>query len=519
MSPDIPEGSGPLVEVDDLWVSLGGTRILRGVDATMDRGRFVGLVGPNGAGKTTLLRTITGAITPDSGSITVAGERIGDLSSKATSRLVTTVPQDTTVAFEFDVRTVVGMGRHPHRSRIGGWTNADTAAVERALDRTDTQRFADRVVTTLSGGERQRVLLARALAQETPVLLLDEPTGSLDINHQVRTLELVRDLVAGGRTVIAAIHDLDLAARYCDHLLLLSGGDVVADGTPASVLTESAVGEAFDARATIARHPVTGAVSVTALPDDHERETDAGRVHVVGDDAAVRHLYTLDAAGFEVSVGAVNEGSAVAETARSLGIDTVTVDIEDHEYVDIVGDAASKATLREAGVERADAIIVGLPDDSSSLLTTVLARSLNPDIEILTRVSDTDATGKALSGGADYVLPVLRVSARMVARELRWEDVLAPASQIRIVRVSASPFAGSTLAESGIYETTGCRVIAVEDDGGTSATVVRIGRSPARSASRSSAPTSRSGDSASASASRRRNRGSEVLVGSHEPAT
>ena len=212
-------------------------------------------------------------------------------------------------------------------------------------------------------------------------------------------------------------------------------------------------------------------------------------------------------------------GKAARSVVDDAGIDTVTVDIEDHEYVDIVGDAASKATLREAGVERADAIIVGLPDDSSSLLTTVLARSLNPDIEILTRVSDTDATGKALSGGADYVLPVLRVSARMVARELRWEDVLAPASQIRIVRVSASPFAGSTLAESGIYETTGCRVIAVEDDGGTSATVVRIGRSPARSASRSSAPTSRSGDSASASASRRRNRGSEVLVGSHEPAT
>ena len=180
--------------------------------------------------------------------------------------------------------------------------------------------------TTLSGGERQRVLLARALAQETPVLLLDEPTGSLDINHQVRTLELVRDLVAGGRTVIAAIHDLDLAARYCDHLVLLSDGEVVADGTPGSVLTESAVGEAFDARATIARHPVTGAVSVTALPDDdHERERDAGRVHVVGDDAVVRHLYTLDAAGFEVSVGAVNEGSALAEAARSLGLDTVTV--------------------------------------------------------------------------------------------------------------------------------------------------------------------------------------------------
>lgn len=352
MSPDITEGNGPLVDIDDLWMSLGGATVLRGVDATVDRGRFVGLVGPNGAGKTTLLRTIAGAITPDTGSITVAGERLHGLSSKATSRLVTTVPQDTTVAFEFDVRTVVGMGRHPHRSRLGAWTDADTAAVERALDRTDTQQFADRVVTTLSGGERQRVLLARALAQETPVLLLDEPTGSLDINHQVRTLELVRELVAGGRTVIAAIHDLDLAARYCDQLVLLCDGEVVASGAPASVLTESAVGEAFDARATVARHPVTGSVSVTALPDEgHGRESATDRVHVVGDDAAVRHLYALDAAGFEVSVGAVNEGTAVAEAARSLGLDTVTVP----PFAGVDTETRAAVTRR---IEAADCVVV-----------------------------------------------------------------------------------------------------------------------------------------------------------------
>ena len=352
MSPDIPAGDGPLVGIDDLWVTLGGTTVLRGVDAAVGRGRFVGLVGPNGAGKTTLLRTIAGAITPESGSVTVTGERIHDRSSKATSRLVTTVSQDTSVAFEFDVRTVVGMGRHPHRSRIGRWTEADTAAVEAALDRTDTRQFEDRMVTTLSGGERQRVLLARALAQETPVLLLDEPTGSLDINHQVRTLELVRELVAGGRTVIAAIHDLDLAARYCDQLVLLSGGDVVAEGVPASVLTESAVREAFDARATVTRHPVTGSVSVTALPaEPHDRESDIGHVHVVGDDAAVRYLYALDAAGFEVSVGAVNEGSAIAEAARSLGIDIVTVP----PFAGVDTETQTAVTRR---IEAADCVLV-----------------------------------------------------------------------------------------------------------------------------------------------------------------
>ncbi|MEF8856670.1 MAG: NAD-binding protein, partial [Haloplanus sp.] len=172
-----------------------------------------------------------------------------------------------------------------------------------------------------------------------------------------------------------------------------------------------------------------------------------------------------------VIAGQGEVGKAARNVVDEAGIDAVTIDIEEREGVDIVADAASKATLREADVGRADAIIVGLPDDSSSLLTTVLARSLNPDIEILVRVSDTDATGKALSAGADYVLSVPRVSARMVARELRGEDVLAPASQIRIVRVSAEPFAGTTLADSGISERTDCRVIAVEGGSGPASMV------------------------------------------------
>jgi iron complex transport system ATP-binding protein len=256
-----------LLRIEGLRVRLGGATVLDAVDATAERGRFVGVVGPNGAGKTTLLRAIAGAITPDAGRVTVDGQRIHNLSSKAASRLVASVPQDSTVAFEFDVRTVVEMGRNPHRSRFGGWTDSDAAAVERALDRTDTRQFADRGITTLSGGERQRVLLARALAQDAPLLLLDEPTGSLDINHQVRTLELVSDLVSEGRTAIAAIHDLDLAARYCDELVLLSEGRVVAAGPPEEVLTESAIRDAFGADVVVSENPVTETVSVTALGD------------------------------------------------------------------------------------------------------------------------------------------------------------------------------------------------------------------------------------------------------------
>ncbi|MFB6089715.1 MAG: TrkA family potassium uptake protein [Halobellus sp.] len=164
-------------------------------------------------------------------------------------------------------------------------------------------------------------------------------------------------------------------------------------------------------------------------------------------------------------------GQAAAARVREAGVETVTIDHREREGVDVVGDATEKETLREAGIESADAIIVGLPDDAAVLLTTVVARSLNPDVEILVRMTDTDATRKALNGGADYVLSVPRISARMVARELGGEDVLEPASQIRLVRASAAPFAGETLAGSGIYETTGCRVVAVEDETGLSSAV------------------------------------------------
>lgn len=172
-----------------------------------------------------------------------------------------------------------------------------------------------------------------------------------------------------------------------------------------------------------------------------------------------------------VVAGLGEVGAAAHEALVDAGLAVTTIDRDDGDGVDVVGDASDEETLRAAGIESADAVIVGLPDDSAALLTTVVARALNPEIEILVRVSDTDATQKALSGGADYVLSVPRVSARMVARELRGEDILTPATQIRLLRVPATPLADTTLAESGVYEQTGCRVIAVEDDDGFVATV------------------------------------------------
>ncbi|WP_251330179.1 ATP-binding cassette domain-containing protein [Haloplanus pelagicus] len=341
------------IDVDGVSVDFGGVPVLDGVSTSVERGTFVGLVGPNGAGKTTLLRTINGALVPDSGTVTVAGERLADLSSRAASRHVATVPQSTASTFDFDVRRIVAMGRTPHVARLGSRTPADRRAVEAAMERTAITDLADRPVTDVSGGERQRVFLARALAQDTPVLLLDEPTSDLDVTHQVRTLELVSALVDEGRTVVAAIHDLDLAARYCDELRLLADGAVRAAGPPESVLTAEAVETAFGGRATVTTHPVTGTATVTAFGDGGDGVGDAsGRIHVVaGGDAATPFLHRLHDAGFDLSVGAVGAADPDADTARSLGADLVTV--PPYAPVDDEAEAAVEERIR-----RADAVVV-----------------------------------------------------------------------------------------------------------------------------------------------------------------
>ncbi|GAA0674889.1 ATP-binding cassette domain-containing protein [Natronoarchaeum mannanilyticum] len=319
---DAAESADPTIGVEDVSLSLGDVPVLSGVSLDVAPGELVGVVGPNGAGKTTLLRAISGVLAPDEGRVLVDGDEVHELSSGAASRRVAVVPQDTAVSFSFDVREIVAMARHPHRSRFSPASAEDRRAVESALERTGVAELADRSIDEVSGGERQRALLARAVAQETPALLLDEPTASLDVNHQVETLEMVRSLVDDGTAAVAAIHDLDLAARYCDRLAILAGGEFLAVGPPEDVLTESAVAAAFDVRSVVDRNPATGAVSVTALPD--RAPPRGARVHVAGaGEAAAETLVALDDAGFDLSIGPLPEGDVAAATARSLGADMV----------------------------------------------------------------------------------------------------------------------------------------------------------------------------------------------------
>ena len=309
-----------MISLDGVSVSFGDLTVLDSVSCAIERGEFVGLVGPNGAGKTTLLRAVNGVLAPDEGTVTLDGDAVSGLDARAVGRRVATVPQDTHVGFAFTAEQLVEMGRTPHRSRLDWSDHGDP--VERALARTETVDLRDRTVEELSGGERQRILLARALAQETPGLVLDEPTASLDINHQVGVLDIVRELVDEGRAAVAAIHDLDLAARYCDRLLLLQGGTIQASGPPDAVLADPSLEEAFDTQTAVTRNPVTGTSTVAAVSE--QAETD-GHVHVVGGGTvAARVVGECWRAGFDVTLGVVTEGDVAAETAQQLGVECLT---------------------------------------------------------------------------------------------------------------------------------------------------------------------------------------------------
>ena len=238
-----------LVEAAGVTFAYRGGPVLRDVSFAVGAGELVALCGPNGAGKSTLLRLLLGLHAPSSGQVTLAGRPLAALTRRQIARHAALLPQDAPADVPLSVREAVSLGRLPHLGRLQPETAADVEAVDRALAATDTTALGDRPVTELSGGERHRVHLARALAQEAPLLLLDEPIAGLDIAHQLAAMDLLRATADAGRAVVVALHDLALAARRCDRMLLLSGGALAADARPAEVLTPEALARVFGVRA------------------------------------------------------------------------------------------------------------------------------------------------------------------------------------------------------------------------------------------------------------------------------
>lgn len=259
----------PAVRISGATVRLGGADVVSGVDLEVRAGAWVGVVGPNGAGKTTLLRAVAGLARLTAGEIQVAGQPLGSLSRVARARAVALVPQEPVVPAGMTVQDYVLLGRNPHIPLFAVESQTDLRIVRDILSSLELARFATRAVQTLSGGERQRAVIARALAQEASLLLLDEPTTALDIGHVQEALDLVdRMRVERGLTIVSAMHDLTVASQYAERLVMLDKGRLVADGEPRDVLTAARLATHYGVRARIVHDPEAG---VLVLPSRASR--------------------------------------------------------------------------------------------------------------------------------------------------------------------------------------------------------------------------------------------------------
>ena len=254
-----------MIELRGVTVAYRGRPVVRDVDLVIGAGERVALIGPNGAGKTTILRAITGLVTPVAGEVRLDGVPIGRLDRGTIARRLAVVPQQAALPFATRVEEVVALGRLPHEDPIRGARPADRAATAAAIERVGLGHLLGRDARELSLGERQLVLLALAVAQAAPVLLLDEPTVHLDLRHQVGAMELLTDLnERDGTAVVAVLHDLGLASLFFPRLVLIDRGRLVADGTPAEVLTDERIRDVFGVDPSIVRRVAPGLVAPTA---------------------------------------------------------------------------------------------------------------------------------------------------------------------------------------------------------------------------------------------------------------
>jgi iron complex transport system ATP-binding protein len=338
----------PALELEAVSAGYAGSPVVRDVDLDVRPGEVVGLVGPNGSGKTTLIRVASRALRPSAGRVRIHGGDLFAMSSRAAARLVAVVPQDVVPAFSFTALEIVLMGRAPHVSRWGGGGAEDWAGARSAMVATQVLHLADRPVDELSGGERRRVMLAQALAQDTPVLLLDEPTTHLDVRHVLDLLGVVRTLAArDGRAVLAILHDLNLAASACDRLVVLHRGRVAAEGPPGAVVTPALLREVYGVEAEVDVDHLTGRPSVRVGPPQLAAASIGRRAHVVGGAGrgapVMRRLAEI---GYEVSVGVLHASDTDAAVAERLNL--VRVSVPPFSHVDLDAEDACRELMRSA---------------------------------------------------------------------------------------------------------------------------------------------------------------------------
>ncbi|HEX3045538.1 MAG TPA: ABC transporter ATP-binding protein [Bacillota bacterium] len=335
--------SKPEIEVQELaFQYYNQPPLLKDLTFTITKGSFTGILGPNGSGKTTLLKCLTKLLPPRKGRIILGEQDLTRLSVREIARKVGVVPQKWEANYAFTAKDLVLMGRFAHQKRFQAETAQDLAVAQEAMLATNTWKLAERPVTEMSGGELQRVIIAQALAQNPDILLLDEPTASLDINHQLEICDLIKDLTASRNlTVVAVFHDLNLAAQYCDRIILLKQGRLFAIGETPAVLTESNLNQVYETKVRVETDPGSGKpfiniygrekaflnqYSKISAWRDHIRSLamEAFKIHLIGGGGMADSLYGLfHTLGFGLSTGVLNIGDTDWHTARELEISIV----------------------------------------------------------------------------------------------------------------------------------------------------------------------------------------------------
>ncbi len=377
------------LEVRKINFHYGGKKILD--DINFEAGKeLIGVIGPNGSGKTTLLRNIDGVLKPDKGSIFIDGEDVTTCSPKNLAKKMGIVPQDSQIKFEFTALDVVLMGRNPYLNRFQLEGETEIEIAKRYMELTHCWHLAERPITELSGGEARKVIIARALTQEPKILLLDEPTSHLDLNHQVEIMDLIKDL-SRDKVIIAALHDLNLAARYCDRLILLNNGKVIVQGNTEKILTRKNIKEVFGVDVMIRRETATDSYALTPVKRGEEKNV---WVHVIsGGGSGGELMVKLITMGFRVSAGVLNVFDTDYQTAKDLGVEVVG-----EAPFSEIGENAHEANLKMA--EKADVVILADFPVGLGNLKNVDAAEYSASKGILTIVIDLtpvqqkDFTGK-----------------------------------------------------------------------------------------------------------------------------
>jgi len=316
------------VEIQDITFKYKSQKVLDDISLRISSGKFVGIIGPNGSGKSTFLKVLSRILRPVAGYVSLGEQPLEQFSQKELARTMAVVAQDTNAGYQFTVEDVVLMGRAPYLGRFQSESMADYEIVRQALQVTGCSHLRERSITELSGGERQRVMIARALAQQPKVLLLDEPTSHLDIGYQQEILDLVKRLcTTEGITVVAVLHDLNLAAYYCQELVLFHQGKIAACGLPTEVLTAENIEKVYGTRVLVSPHPVFGTPQVSLLPGmRHQGKTQqTNHIHIIAGGGSggelMRDLYDL---GYYLTAGVLSVGDSDWEAARALNLPVIS---------------------------------------------------------------------------------------------------------------------------------------------------------------------------------------------------